>query len=333
MLVDERHPDPSRVAAQVIVSPFHIVTLPRDDGDIRFNLPDPGRLSDDRLQASACRRHSRRPHGDPRARASSFTGLTPRVAARWPTLRGRCRERCCLRPSRRTRFVRFHAWQAVVGLGPARARRRAVSGARVRPAARVADGVLGVPLAGRGTGAAWIVVWGVCVVSAYKGRVWKLPLAGAYGEASGALTLLTARSSRLLGRATEETARPATASAWHAVRDQLLPRSDLREGCRLPALPLSKRRHVRGVVPAVPRIELQHPVERDRAALGMLERPFEIGRRHRLEQHHPPRVQRLEQRERHLGRCARGVGEVRPRASSYGLIVGLSSVSASLKRQ
>ena len=42
MLVDERHPDPSRVAAQVIVSPFHIVTLPRDDGDIRFNLPDSG---------------------------------------------------------------------------------------------------------------------------------------------------------------------------------------------------------------------------------------------------------------------------------------------------
>jgi uncharacterized membrane protein len=32
------------------------------------------------------------------------------------------------------------------------------------------------------TGAAWIGVWGLCVVSAYKGRALKLPLAGHYAE-------------------------------------------------------------------------------------------------------------------------------------------------------
>ena len=41
VLVDEQAPDPARVAAQIIVSPFHIATLPRDDGKIRFSLPDP----------------------------------------------------------------------------------------------------------------------------------------------------------------------------------------------------------------------------------------------------------------------------------------------------
>ena len=41
VLVDEQVPDPARVAAQIMVSPFHIATLPRDDGKIRFSLPDP----------------------------------------------------------------------------------------------------------------------------------------------------------------------------------------------------------------------------------------------------------------------------------------------------
>jgi len=32
------------------------------------------------------------------------------------------------------------------------------------------------------TAVAWVVVWLLCVVQAYKGRVWKLPLVGAYAE-------------------------------------------------------------------------------------------------------------------------------------------------------
>jgi len=37
---EERAPAADRVAAQVIVSPFHIVSLPRDDGEVRFHTPD-----------------------------------------------------------------------------------------------------------------------------------------------------------------------------------------------------------------------------------------------------------------------------------------------------
>ena len=42
VLVEEKGEEKGE--AQVVVSPFHLVTLPRDDGEIRFNLPDPGGL-------------------------------------------------------------------------------------------------------------------------------------------------------------------------------------------------------------------------------------------------------------------------------------------------
>jgi uncharacterized membrane protein len=77
-------------------------------------------------------------------------------------------------------FVRFHAWQAVIGLG--------LLGLGAVVFLTLAFVLLLVSptafwallwLAGA-TGAAWIVVWAMCVVSAYKGRVWKLPFAGDY---------------------------------------------------------------------------------------------------------------------------------------------------------
>ena len=85
-----------------------------------------------------------------------------------------------MRPSRQIVFVRFHAWQAVVGLG--------LLGLGAVVFLTLAFVLLLVsPTAfwaflwlAAATGAAWIVVWAMCVVNAYKGRVWKLPLAGAY---------------------------------------------------------------------------------------------------------------------------------------------------------
>ena len=32
------------------------------------------------------------------------------------------------------------------------------------------------------TGAAWVVVWALCLLHAYRGQRWKLPLAGDYAE-------------------------------------------------------------------------------------------------------------------------------------------------------
>ena len=177
VLVDERHPDPSRVSAQVIVSPFHIVTLPRDDGDVRFNLPDAGGYQTIVFKPQRPR-HAAPPAS--REETSSFTGLTPRAAATLAYLAGPLSGALLLATEPANAFVRFHAWQAVVGLG--------LLGLGAVVFLALAFVLLIVsPTAfwaslwlAAATGAAWIVVWGVCVVSAYRGRVMKLPLAGAY---------------------------------------------------------------------------------------------------------------------------------------------------------
>ena len=31
-------------------------------------------------------------------------------------------------------------------------------------------------------GALWVIVWAVCLVQAYRGRLWKLPVAGSFAE-------------------------------------------------------------------------------------------------------------------------------------------------------
>ena len=189
--------------AQIVVSPYHIVSLPRDDGEIRFNLPDPGgqqtivfkpqfarasgpsAVSVARHMSSALDfQQGRLDAGDA---VSIHTGLTPHVAASLAYLAGPLSGALLLATEPANRFVRFHAWQAVLALG--------LLGI-------AAVGFLGLAFAllvvsptafwtmlwlAAGTGAAWIGVWGFCVVSAYKGRALKLPLAGEYAERHAAL--------------------------------------------------------------------------------------------------------------------------------------------------
>lgn len=191
VVIDEHYPDPARVAAQVIVSPYHIVSLPRDDGEIRFSLPDPGgqqtmvfKPQPSRSSASPAVPGSGRATATLEAAegASTFTGLTPRVAASLAYLAGPLSGALLLATEPASHFVRFHAWQAVLALG------------LLGIAAVVFLGLAFVLLVvsptafwtmlwlAAATGAAWIGVWGLCVVSAYKGRVMKLPLAGTYAE-------------------------------------------------------------------------------------------------------------------------------------------------------
>ena len=181
VLVDERHPDPSRVAAQVIVSPFHIATLPRDDGQVRFNLPDSGGYQT--IVFKPQRRSERPPAASASgAEVSAFTGLTPRVAATLAYLAGPFSGALLLAAEPASPFVRFHAWQAVVGLG--------LLGAAAFFFLSFAFVLLLVsPTAfwvflwlAAATGAAWIVVWAFCLVNAYRGHSRKLPLAGEYAE-------------------------------------------------------------------------------------------------------------------------------------------------------
>ena len=202
VVVDEAQPDPSAMMAQVISSPYHIVSLPRDDGDIRFNTPDP--TGQGTIIFKPQKRHPPRmdsasasaagaaaappaasasgvaPIGD--RSAPSATGLKPELAATMAYLAGPFSGALLLASEPRNRFVRFHAWQSVLGLG--------VLGIAAVAFLMLAFALLIVsPLAfwtmlwlSAITAVAWIAAWAICVVQAFKGRVWKLPLAGGYAE-------------------------------------------------------------------------------------------------------------------------------------------------------
>ena len=198
VLIDERYPDPTGVVAQVIVSPFHIVTLRRDDGEVGFNLPDPGghqtmvfkpqpRPQSKQSPASIAAPGNREISPVPTARqeASSFTGLTPHLAASLAYLAGPVSGVLLLATEPASGFVRFHAWQAVIGLGllaiaPVFFLGLAFVLLIVSPTAFWA--LLWLAAA---SGTAGVGVWVLCLVNAYRGRVWKLPLAGDYAERLG----------------------------------------------------------------------------------------------------------------------------------------------------
>jgi uncharacterized membrane protein len=195
VLVAERRPDPALVAAQIIVSPFHIATLPRDDGAIRFDLPDP-----DGTQTIVFKAPPRKASGGVRAASfpvagpgstigdaergevSVYTGLRPPVAATLAYLAGPFSGALLLAAEPASHFVRFHAWQAVLGLG--------VLGVSALAFLVLAFLLLVVsPMAfwamlwiAAATAAAWVAMWVLCVVNAYRGRVLRLPLAGYYAE-------------------------------------------------------------------------------------------------------------------------------------------------------
>ena len=176
VVVEQRQPAPGTVAEQVILSPFHIVSLSRFDGEVRFANADieatPVASSAPPL-VSTRRRHGRNP---------SSTGLEPSIAAALAYLAGPFSGVLLLGIERTSHFVRFHAWQSVVALGSL--------------------GVLAVLSLGHPfmllvisptafwtmlwiaaiLGWGWLVLWVVCVVQAYRGRRWKIPLVGSYAE-------------------------------------------------------------------------------------------------------------------------------------------------------
>ena len=192
VLVDEQVPDPARVAAQIIVSPFHIATLPRDDGKIRFSLPDPSRSADDDLQGSAkgprdagvranCSRRQRlkQVHRRPRSRKCRRLpdcGRTWREAS--PIWRGHSQGRCSSRSS-----LQANSCGSMPG-----SQWSASAASRWRPSLscswRSSCCSCRRPRSGRCSGwrrlprVAWVGVWALCLVNAFKGRLWKLPYVG-----------------------------------------------------------------------------------------------------------------------------------------------------------
>jgi uncharacterized membrane protein len=112
------------------------------------------------------------------ARAASSTGLQPQFAGALAYLAGPFSGLIILLAERSNRFVRFHAWQAIIGLG----------GLGFITVALLLSAFLGLffsPTVFRTlylmagiSAAAWLVAWAICLVKAFGGSAWKLPLAG-----------------------------------------------------------------------------------------------------------------------------------------------------------
>jgi uncharacterized membrane protein len=178
--IHESAPPRGMASAQVLVSPFHIVTLPCFDGDVRFADRPPASLEDGGSVHTAPFSH---PTPVPNAGATpSSTGLEPNFAAALAYLAGPFSGLLILLVERSSVYVRFHAWQAVLGLGvlgllAAAALVFSFLTLLLSPLAFTAMYRLSEVVA-----VVWVVAWVWCLVKAFTGRPWKMPVAGRYAE-------------------------------------------------------------------------------------------------------------------------------------------------------
>ena len=112
----------------------------------------------------------------------SATGLEPQFAATMAYLAGPFSGAIILVAERSNRFVRFHAWQAIIGLGGVGLAALvflflAFAGLFLSPAAFTLFRWLAMI-----TTVLWLAAWGICLVKAFGGEAWKLPLAGDRAE-------------------------------------------------------------------------------------------------------------------------------------------------------
>lgn len=115
-------------------------------------------------------------------RAPSSTGLDPNVAAALAYLAGPFSGILILLVERASEYVRFHAWQAVVGLG----------GLGLLSAGLFVLSFLTLLLSpaiftlmywlAYLVGAVWLVLWVICLVKAFTGNRWMMPVAGRHAE-------------------------------------------------------------------------------------------------------------------------------------------------------
>ena len=116
------------------------------------------------------------------ARAASSTGLQPAFAGALAYLAGPFSGIIVLLAERTNQYVRFHAWQAIIALG----------GLGVFAVALLLSAFLGLFLSpvlfktlyvcSAIAAFAWLGIWAVCLVKAYGGSAWKLPLVGNLAE-------------------------------------------------------------------------------------------------------------------------------------------------------
>ena len=112
----------------------------------------------------------------------SSTGLTPRAAAVLAYLAGPFSGALVLLAERTSAYVRFHAWQSVIGLGGLGLLVALLLGVAFASVIVSATAFRSLLLVSWIVWVLWILLWGVCVVKAFTGRRWKLPIAGTYAE-------------------------------------------------------------------------------------------------------------------------------------------------------
>lgn len=116
------------------------------------------------------------------AQERSTTGLDAHVAATLAYLAGPLSGVLVLLAERTNSFVRFHAWQSVLGLGGAGLLVVLLLGLALGSVIVSAAAFRMLLVVTWGAWAAWIVLWGVCLVQAFTHRRWRIPIAGTYAE-------------------------------------------------------------------------------------------------------------------------------------------------------
>jgi uncharacterized membrane protein len=154
------------------------VSLPRFDGEVRFD--DVYQHANEVTQAGPVSPQPEAPA--PVSTSSSSTGLAPETAGALAYLAGPFSGALLLILERTSRYVRFHAWQAFIGLG--------ALGLAAFLCLGLAFAMLIVSPRGfavlrwlAGVGAvAWVLLWAICLAKALKGKRWKMPVAGDYAD-------------------------------------------------------------------------------------------------------------------------------------------------------
>jgi uncharacterized membrane protein len=188
LMVEEHTPGPGMLAAQVLTSPFHIVSFPRTEREVRWSASaarDTGtaaRTANGGLAGSADSGFSHSASRTTDTGAITSTGLSPIAASVLAYLAGPISGALMLFVERTNVDVRFHAWQSIIALGGLGL---AVIVVYVMAFVALFVSATGVSLLVRVSTAIWLallVVWAICLWKAVSGERWKLPLAGAYAE-------------------------------------------------------------------------------------------------------------------------------------------------------
>jgi uncharacterized membrane protein len=112
----------------------------------------------------------------------SSTGLDPNFAAALAYLAGPFSGILILMVERANEYVRFHAWQSVVGLGGLGL---LAGGMLVLSFLTLLLSPLVFTLMYRLSyllGILWIALWAICLVKAFTGNRWMMPVAGRHAE-------------------------------------------------------------------------------------------------------------------------------------------------------